>query len=243
MMPLSQALVYNVDHLATAAEHWTKVADHRESTFADVRNQARSLNWEGAAADAMREHVEWDLQKAAFSADDLREAASIARSSAGDLKSLHRHLLSNLEDVQNDGFDVGEDYTAVNVRSPRTLEEHLARQQQGVEHSADLRMKATELTDADARVGARLQTATANEGKVQFTDYKADGGPVCDDPDYNDAFLRNLISRAGVGAAVGGAMTIPAGGVGAIPGMIIGGGLGGIEAFLEGVAGDGPKCK
>ena len=109
-MPRSQALAYNVDHLETAAEHWNRVADHRESTFADVRIRAHSLNWTGAGADALHEHVESDLQKAVFSADNLREAASIARSSAGDLDSLHRRLLYNLEDVQNDGFVVGEDY-------------------------------------------------------------------------------------------------------------------------------------
>jgi hypothetical protein len=50
-MPLSQALAYNVEHLETAAEHWTKVADHRESTFADVRNRAHSIDWTGAGAD------------------------------------------------------------------------------------------------------------------------------------------------------------------------------------------------
>jgi hypothetical protein len=172
-MPLSQALAYNVEHLETAAEHWTKVADHRESTFADVRNRAHSIDWTGAGADAMHEHIGRDFQKAISSADDLREAAGIARSSAGNLDSLHRRLLYNIEDVQNDGFVVTEDYTALNARPTKSLDEYLARQQLGVQHTADLRLKATELTDADARVGARLQTATAGEGKIQFTDHTA----------------------------------------------------------------------
>jgi len=242
-MPLSEALAYNVDHLDSAAEHWTKVADHRESTYADVRNRAHGLDWTGDGADAMHDHVDWDFQKAKFSAEDLRDAAGIARSSAGDLHSLHRRLRDNLDDVRNDGFVVGEDYTVLNDRPTRSLDEHLARQQQAVEHTADLRFKATELTDADARVGARLQTATAGEGKIQFTDFKADGGPVCDDPDYEDGIARRIAAATIGGGMAGAAVGIPGG----PPAMIVGGVGTAFAGFLGEIAleiaGDGPKCE
>lgn len=73
---------------------------------------------------------------------------------------------------------------------------------------------------------------------------KQDGGtPVCDDPDYNDRFFRKFLGRVGAGIAMGGAAGLPEGGIGAIPGMIIGGAGGGIEAFIEGATeSEPPKC-
>lgn len=182
MMPLSQVLAYNVEHLEEAAEHWNKVADHRESTFAEVRNRAHSITWEGLSADAMHEHVGRDLQKAVFTADDLRGAAMMARTGASDLYSMHSRLLYNLEDVTAAGFSVAEDYTATDIRPSNSAIEKFARQQEAIDHSADLKLKATELTGADARVGAQLQTATAGEGKVQFTDFNPYDGPIPEPP-------------------------------------------------------------
>ena len=120
------------------------------------------------------------------------------------------------------------------------------------------------MTDADARVGARLQTATAGEGKIQFTDYTTDYDPNQGGGNFERKFWNDVITDAiagaavgalvdgigavpgalgGAGIAMGGALGLPEGGVGVIPGMIIGGAGGGIEAFLEGATdSEPPKC-
>lgn len=243
MMSLTEVRAYTTTHLAEAAEHWNALADHRESIFGDAYDRARSLSWEGEGAEALREHLEWDYRKAKGSADDLREAANIARAGAGDLDYMHRRVLDKLSEADEAGFAVGEDWSVTSTRQPATLDEHLALQAQAAEFSSDLRQHASDLTAADDRVGSRLGNATAGEGKIMFTDFKQDGGPVCDDPDYNSGILRRFISAVGGGAAVGGLAGAPEGGVGAIPGAIVGGSTAGILDLIHEIAGDGPKCK
>lgn len=84
-MTLSQVRAYSTTHLTEAAAHWSGLADHRESTFAAVRNRAHTLNWTGDGADALRGHVEMDYRHAVDSANTLRTAANIATTGADDL--------------------------------------------------------------------------------------------------------------------------------------------------------------
>jgi hypothetical protein len=105
MMPLSEVLAYRTtEDFITAAEHLEAVAAHRESTFFDVRDRAMRVEWEGVSADAMHEQMRWDSQHAAHSADDLREAARVARSGASDVDYAHRRMLYMLQDVQDDEY-------------------------------------------------------------------------------------------------------------------------------------------
>ena len=55
MVPtLSQIEAYTTDHLVDAADHWDGLADRWEDAHWQVRNQAHVLDWQGAAADALR---------------------------------------------------------------------------------------------------------------------------------------------------------------------------------------------
>jgi hypothetical protein len=237
MMPLPQVLAYNVTHLETAADHWEAVADHREETYAEVNNRARTVTWEGMSADAMHEHVGRDFNTAIQSANALRSAANQARRAASDLYSQHSRIIYNLEDVQADGFAVGPDYTVTDMRPSNSVAEQAQRAQLAVSHSADLRLKATNLTEADARVGAQLQTATAGEGKVQFVDFKTDGDydPNQGGGNFERKFWNDVITDAIAGAAVGTLVD----GVGAIPGAAAGGAWAAIKDGLHFIAGDG----
>jgi hypothetical protein len=243
MMSLSQVLSYNTEHLVDAAAHWQGLADQREEVFAGVRNDALGLPWEGQAADALHQRTGADYNTAMDSAGNLRQAAMIANDGASTLDQMHSRVLYTLEDAQADGFAPTEDLGFVDTRPSGNAGELAQRQAQAQQYAGTVKTQVAALYTHDTQVGSDLTGATAGEGKIQFTDFKADGGPVCDDPSYNDNFLRKFLSRVGSGGIMGGLIGAPEGGVGAIPGMIIGGASGGIEAFIEGVAGDGPKCK
>jgi hypothetical protein len=185
MMPLSEVFSYRTtEDFITAAEHLEAVAAHRESTFFDVRDRALRVKWEGVSADAVHEQMQWDSQHAAHSADDLREAARVARSGASDVDYAHRRMLYMLQDVQDDGYSVAEGYIVNNIKPSSGLLEQAQRAQKALEYSADMQYRATQFAETEARASARLQTAVAGEGKVQFVNhaFKTDKPPANDTP-------------------------------------------------------------
>src|ERR1700721_928444 len=53
-LTLSGIEAYTTDHLVDAADHWDGLADRWEDAHWQVRSQAHVLDWQGAAADALR---------------------------------------------------------------------------------------------------------------------------------------------------------------------------------------------
>jgi hypothetical protein len=245
MMPLSQVLAYNTEHLVDASAHWQALADQREEVFATVHNDARTLPWEGQAADALHQRTGSDFDTAMQSANRLRAAAMIAKDGAWTLDQMHSRALYTIEDAQNDGFAPTEALVFVDTRPSSNPVVAAQRQAQAQAYTGQLQSQVADLYTHDTQVGADMSNATAAEGKIQFVDhtFKTDGGSVCNDPDYNDRFVRKIMGRAGAGIAIGGAAGLPEGGIGAIPGMIIGGATGVIEGFIEAATeSEPPKC-
>ena len=70
MVPtLSEIQAYTTDHLIDAADHWDGLADRWEDAHWQVRNQAHVLDWQGAAADALRARTRSDYTVAGGQAD------------------------------------------------------------------------------------------------------------------------------------------------------------------------------
>ena len=59
----SQIESYSADHLVDAADYWSGLAERWEEAHWQVRNQAHSLLWEGAAGDALADKLERRLRK------------------------------------------------------------------------------------------------------------------------------------------------------------------------------------
>src|ERR1700749_5160622 len=98
MIPtLSQIESYSTSHLVDAADYWSDLADRWEDAHSQVRNDARSLNWEVSAGDAMRARPTADYVGANERADQLRSAATIAPQQAGDLERLRNRFLYAVE--------------------------------------------------------------------------------------------------------------------------------------------------
>jgi hypothetical protein len=169
MVPtLSQIEAYSTDHLVDAADHWDSLADRWEDAHWQVRNQAHVLDWQGAAADALRARTVSDYTVASSQADQLRATSRIARQQAGELDHLRNSVLYAVEDAHNAGFVVGEDFSVIDTRAGRTAAELAARQAQAQAFAADIRGRAGALVGADTAVAADLSGAAAGIGDNSF---------------------------------------------------------------------------
>jgi hypothetical protein len=165
---LSQIEAYSTDHLVDAADHWDSLADRWENAHWQVRNQAHVLDWQGAAADALRARTVSDYTIANGQADQLRSTSRIARQQAGVLDQLRNRVLYAVEDAHNAGFSVGEDFSVTDSRAGRTAAELAARQAQAQVFAADIRSRAAALVAADTSVAGDLSTAAAGVGATGF---------------------------------------------------------------------------
>lgn len=166
---LSQIRAWSTEHLVDAAGFWTKTADQWEDVFLQMRNQSYAIAWQGAGGDALRERTSADLPIVSAKADQLRQAAMIARNGVSDISAVQRRVLYAVEGAQNAGFTVGEDLSVTDTRTSATAAEQAARQAQAEGFAGDIRTRAIQLEGADLRVAGELTTATAHLGTVVFT--------------------------------------------------------------------------
>jgi hypothetical protein len=165
MIPtLSQIESYSTSHLVDAADYWSSLADRWEDAHWQVRNEARSLNWEGSAGDAMRTRTTADHKVASNRADQLRSAAGIARQQAGELERLRSRFLYAVEDAEDAGFAVEEDLSVNDIRANTNVAELAARQAQAQVLAADIRQRAIALIAADNEVAGNLTTTAGTVG-------------------------------------------------------------------------------
>jgi hypothetical protein len=237
MIPLSQVLAYNTDHLIEASAHWEALADQREEVFGAVHNEARTLPWEGLGADALHQRTDADYNTALESAGNLRQAAMIARDGASTLTQMHSRALYTIEDAQTDGFTPTEALQCVDTRPSANPAVAAQRQAQAQAYSGQLQSQVTDLVAHDTKVGADMGNATAGEGKIQFVDhtFKTDGGDSglrhCSDKD-EWKYTLELIGGAGSIAYM----------ISSPPGWVAGltGGSLAVGAILDGL--DGLEC-
>jgi hypothetical protein len=166
----SQVEAYTADHLVDAAEYWGQLADRWEDAHWQVRNQAHSLDWEGSGGDALRARTVSDHAVASGKADQLREAATIARRGAGDVSAAQRRVMYAVQDAQNAGFSVRQDLSVTDTRSNKSFTEQAQRQAQAQAFAADIRSRAAELVGLDSQVGANITAAAGGVGTTTFVD-------------------------------------------------------------------------
>lgn len=184
---LSQIHGWDTDHLSSAAEHWSGTADRWESAFAEMHQQAHTVSWEGRGADALRERATADKTVVAGQADQLRQAAGIARQGASDISAAQRKVLYAVEDAQNAGFRVDEDLSVIDKRISHNAGQRAARRAQAQRFAAEIESATAQLVTLDQGVAADLTNAAggvgtttfdSRQGKVRMAgfDAKQDGG-------------------------------------------------------------------
>lgn len=164
---LSQIQAWSTEHLIDAAAYWTQTADRWEDAFLTMRNQAHSITWHGAGGDALRERTGSDLSVVSDKADQLRQAAGIARNGASDISAAQRRVLYGVEDAQNAGFTVGEDLSVTDTRSTPPAE-RATRHAKAQAFAADIRSRAEQLEGAEVKVAGQLTAAAGTVGDVGF---------------------------------------------------------------------------
>lgn len=169
MLPtLSQIKSWDVDHLTAAASYWSATADSWDKVFNEVWQQSYAVNWEGQGAAALQDRTSADKSLVGLKADQLRQAAAIAKKGAGDINAAQRRVLYAVEDVSNAGFAVGEDLSVTDRRNSRNAVERAARQAQAQAFAADIRSRAAALAALDKEVAADLAGTAGNVGNVSF---------------------------------------------------------------------------
>ncbi|WP_245843150.1 hypothetical protein [Mycolicibacterium vulneris] len=190
---LSQIRTWSTEHLTNAASYWTQTADRWEDTFLTMRNQSHSITWHGAGGDTLRQRTGADYTLVSGKADELRQAAGIARSGASDISAAKQRALHAVEDAQNAGFDVGEDLSVSYPDHGGTAAQQAAKQAQAEKMASEIWSRAAQLEGADQKVAGQLTAATAglgkagfasggNEHKAQLADFTRQDGSTQTDP-------------------------------------------------------------
>jgi hypothetical protein len=170
---LSELLSWNTDHLTEGADYWESTADRWDSAFAEVDQQIRASGWQGEAFDAATERAAADKVKVGTVGDQLREGASVARQGASDISAAQSRLRYLVEDAQDAGFDVYDDYTVESRQTVVTAAEQAALQAEAESYANEIYGSATQLVAADQQVGAGVAAAVGPVGELSFDE----GGP------------------------------------------------------------------
>jgi hypothetical protein len=177
---LSELLSWSIEHLTEGADCWERIADRWDSAFAELEHQIRASGWEGAGFDAATDRACFDKVKVGNVIEDLRAGARIARQGASDVSATKSRLRYIVEDAQDAGFHVYDDYTVVSRQNNRIAAKRAARQAQAESFAADIRYRAAQLVACDQQVGSRITTAVGQIGGLTFDEH-GPGDPVPED--------------------------------------------------------------
>jgi hypothetical protein len=158
---LSQLVDWPTEHLTDAAEHWDAVAERSYGMANQVWRDALSVDWQGDAADALRDATNNDMMITSATADQLQTAAKVARNGASDLYAARSRVRFALEDAHTAGFDVYEEMSVVDRSTGGSAAQHAARQAQAEALAANIRQRAGQLLAVDQQVAGKVTAAVA----------------------------------------------------------------------------------
>jgi hypothetical protein len=170
---LSELLSWNTDHLTEGADYWESTADRWDNAFAEVDQQIQASGWQGEAFDAAAARAAADKVKVGTVGDQLREGASVARQGASDISAAQNRLRYLVEDAQDAGFDVYDDYTVESRQTVVTAAEQAELQAEAESYANEIYGGATQLFAADQQVGTGVAAAVGQVGELSF----GEGGP------------------------------------------------------------------
>jgi hypothetical protein len=161
MPALSQVRGWGTAHLTEAATQWTTTAMVWEDAFTEVAAQVShpgGAAWEGVAAEAAQHRAYTDRLLVIGLADQLHNAARIARTGATQIDEARRLVLRTVDSAESAGFTVGEDFS---VTDPRLYDPGTAavRQAQAEGFATDLRAGVGALLATDSGVAGQLTAA------------------------------------------------------------------------------------
>lgn len=158
---LSQLLDWPTEHLTDAAAHWEVVAERNYGLANQVWRDASAVDWQGQAADALRTAAHTDIVATSAAADQLQEAAKVARSGASELFAARSRLQYAVEDAHAAGFEVDEEGSVFDRSSGGSAAQRAARQAEAEDLAANIRQRAGQLVAVDQQIAGKVTAAVA----------------------------------------------------------------------------------
>jgi hypothetical protein len=156
---LSQLLTWPTEHLTEAADQWEAIGGRSYEVANSVWQDALSIDWQGDAADALRTATHADMLTTSSVADQLYEAAKVARSGASDLHAARSRVQYAVEDARTAGFNVNQDLSVTDRSSGGSAVQRAARRAQAETIAGDIRQRATGLVGLDRQVAGKITQA------------------------------------------------------------------------------------
>lgn len=197
---LSMLLSWSTEHLTEAADHWDTVGEHSYGVANQVWRDALTVDWQGGAADTLHNGTHTDMLTTSAVADQLQEAAKVARTGASDLYTSRTRVQYAVQDARAAGFDVGEDLSVTDRMAGGSATQRAARQAQAETFAGDIRQRAAQMVGLDQEVAGKITAAVAvvrdtfpqnpasgplpQDSRVRAVDHtwKQDGGNGQSDP-------------------------------------------------------------
>jgi hypothetical protein len=212
---LSQVREWNTNYLTDAVKYWTDTAVMWEEHFSALVDQIGmpgGTRWRGEAADAAFTRAYSDRLSVIGQADQLHEAARIARTGADDISWARDSVLRLVDAAESAGYVVGEDFSVTKPGTfPPAAAALLQAQAQAIAH--ELRTSVGTLVATDTALATKLTAATSTlgttvfpESVVQAVDFKqGPPGPFPESPwEYNNDYTTNVKARGPDGKIVDG---------------------------------------
>jgi len=179
---LSQLIAWPTAHLTDGADHWTATSGQWYEVFTQVWQDSVSADWHGDAAEALHTRTDADRTKVSALSDQLREAASIARTGASGLEAARSRVRYAVEDARAAGFDVGEDLSVTDRSRGGSAAHRAMRQAQAESFAGTIGQRAVQLVNLDTQVGQNVTAALGGIRNVSFPETPIGTGPLPEDP-------------------------------------------------------------
>jgi hypothetical protein len=163
---LSQLLSWPTEHLTQAAANWETIGGRCYELANQVWQDTLSIDWQGVAADTLRNATHADMMTTSAVADQLQSAAKVARTAASDLHTTRSRVRYAVEDARTAGFDVGENLSVTDRSSGGSAAQRSARQVQAQTLAADIGQRAAQLVGLDQQVAGKITAAVAGIGQT-----------------------------------------------------------------------------
>lgn len=158
---LAQLLAWPTEHLTEAADYWQAIGGRCYGAANQVWREAFSIDWQGEAAERFRTATHSDMLTTSAVADQLQEAAKVARSGASDLYGARSRVRYAVEDAHAEGFDVGDDLSVTDRSRGGPAVQRAARHARALVLAGDIGRRAAQLVDVDQQVAGKITAAVA----------------------------------------------------------------------------------
>lgn len=177
---LSEVRAATWDHLRTNAAAWRNLGCTWESAFTEVHQSSLrpgGTDWTGSGAEAFQDRAYLDLVKIRTPVDVTDTLAGIAERGADAQGGNKSSVLDTVDEIENDNFTVGEDWSVTDRISWYSSAAELQQREQAAEdHRSFLMSKVDKLVGEEDAISRNLTTASAGLHEFSFGDEGADDG-------------------------------------------------------------------